>query len=133
MNLVEKMLRIDKAKPAERETKEIVSRRLSKIMGEETKITIQELGGKKINNLNSALVDKNGNRDMSRLYDVNLMYCVEGVVEPSMKDERLLEHFGAASPKDLAALLFGVEAGKIADEIVGLAGLGEKTEEKVKN
>ena len=133
MNLVEKMLRIDKAKPTERETKQIVSRRLSKLLGEETTITIRELSGKRMNQLNSDLVGKDGNRDLSRLYEVNLMYCVEGVVDPSLKDEKLMEHFGAATPKDLAALLFGAEAGKIADAIVDLAGLGEKAEKEIKN
>ena len=41
MNLVEKMLRIDKAKTTERETKQIVSRMLSKLLGEEKTITIR--------------------------------------------------------------------------------------------
>ena len=86
-----------------------------------------------MNQLNSDLVGKDGNRDLSRLYEVNLMYCVEGVVDPSLKDEKLMEHFGAATPKDLAALLFGAEAGKIADAIVDLAGLGEKAEKEIKN
>ena len=38
MNLVEKLIRIDKEKFQEKETKSIKSRRLSKIMGEDTEI-----------------------------------------------------------------------------------------------
>ena len=133
MNLAEKLLRIDKAKPTERETKEIVSKRLSKMMGEETKITIRELSGKRMSRLSGMLTDKKGNRDMTKFYDLNLMYCVEGIVEPSMKDEKLLEHFGAATPKDLADLLFGMESSRIAEEIVGLSGVNEEAEDEIKN
>lgn len=60
------------------------------------------------------------------------MFCVNGIVEPDLKDPALLEHFNAATPKDLAAILFQAEAGTIADEIIALSGL--KTEEKeIKN
>lgn len=43
-----------------------------------------------------------------------------------------MEHFGASTPKDLAAALFGVESGPIASKIVELSGLGENAEEEVK-
>ena len=56
-----------------------------------------------------------------------------GIVEPDLKNEKLMEHFGASTPKDLAAALFGVESGSIASEIVKLSGLGEDAEEEVKN
>lgn len=36
----------------------------------------------------------------------NLMCCVYGIVEPDLKNEKLMEHFGASTPKDLAAALF---------------------------
>ena len=133
MNLVEQLIRIDTKKASERETKQIVSSRLSKLMGEETKITITELSGKRLNDLAQIILDKNGNKNMSKVYDMNLMYCVNGIVDPSMKDERLMEHFGAKTPKDLVEILFQAEAGKIAGEIAALTGATPEAEEEVKN
>lgn len=133
MNLIEKLIRVDKCKATERETKTIKSDRLSKLLGADTEITIQELSGRKLNDLTQIIVDKNGKKDFSRMYDLNLLYCVEGVVEPDLRDSRLMEHFGAKTPKDLAAVLFDSEAGKIAGEIVALSGMGQKSEDEVKN
>lgn len=133
MNVIEKLIRIDKEKMSEKETKKIKSVRLSKILGEDTEITIRELSGRKINDLSVMAMDKKGNIDQSKLLNVNLMYCVEGIVEPNLKDAALMEHFGAKTPKDLAEILFDVEANKIADKIAGLSGITEDAEDEVKN
>ncbi|MBC6681315.1 phage tail assembly chaperone [Zhenpiania hominis] len=133
MNLAEKLIRIDKEKVKEKETKKIHSKKLSKLLGEPTEITIQELSGKTVNDITQMIFDKKGNRDMSRLYEQNLMCCVEGVVEPNLKDSQLMEHFGAATPKDLAAILFGVESGAIASEISALSGFSGSEEDEIKN
>lgn len=133
MNLIEKLLRVDKEKATEKETKQIESKRLSKLVGAGAQVTIRELSGKRYNDLQAMLYDKKGNRDMGAMYDFNLMCCVYGVVEPCLTDKTLMEHFGASTPKDLAAILFGMESGTIATEIVKLSGLGEDAEEEVKN
>lgn len=133
MNLIEKLLRVDKDAATEKETKKIESKKLSKLVGEGTEITIRELSGKRYNSLQAMLYDKKGNRDMNAMYDFNLMCCVYGVTDPCLTDQSLMEHFGASTPKDLAAILFGMESGTIAAEIVKLSGLGDDTEEEVKN
>nr|DAU84366.1 MAG TPA: tail assembly chaperone protein [Caudoviricetes sp.] len=133
MTLIEKLLSVDKEKATEKETKKIKSKRLSKLVGEGAEITIKELSGKRYNSLQSMLYDKKGNRDMNATYDFNLMCCVYGVTEPCLTDHTLMEHFGAATPKDLAAILFGMESGNIAAEIIKLSGLGENAEDEVKN
>lgn len=133
MNLIEKLILIDKERAQERKTKKLKSARLSKLIGEETEITIKELSGKRLNDLTQIIINEDGKKDFGRMYDLNLMYCVEGVAEPNLKDSRLLEHFGVKTPKDLAAMLFEAEAGKIAGEIVSLSGIGEGAEEEVKN
>lgn len=133
MNLIEKLILIDKERAQERKTKKLKSARLSKLTGEETEITIKELSGKRLNDLTQIIINEDGKKDFGRMYDLNLMYCVEGVAEPNLKDSRLLEHFGVKTPKDLAAMLFEAEAGKIAGEIVSLSGIGEGAEEEVKN
>lgn len=133
MNLIEKLLSVDKTKATEKAEKKIESKKLSKLVGEGTEITIRELSGKRYNTLQAMLYDKHGNRNMNATYDFNLMCCVHGVVDPCLTDKNLMEHFGATTPKDLAAILFGVESGNIATEIVKLSGLGEDAEEEVKN
>ena len=133
MNLIEKLIRIDKETLLKKETKTVKSARLSKIVGEEANIVIKELSGRKLNDISAMMVDKDGNKDFSRLADINLMYCVEGVVEPNLRDTNLMEHFGVKTPKDLAKVLFDAEAGKIAGEIISLSGLSDDAEKDVKN
>ena len=133
MNLIEKLIRIDKEDVQKRDTKSLKSERLSKLLGSDTEITIQELSGKRLNDLAQIVITKEGKKDFSRMYDLNLMYCVEGVIEPNLKDSALLEHFGVKTPKDLADLLFGAESGKIAGEIMALSGMGKDAEDEVKN
>lgn len=133
MNLIEKLLSVDKAKVTEKETKKIKSKKLAKLVGEDAEITIRELSGKRYNALQAMLYDKKGNRNMNAIYDFNLMCCVYGVVDPCLTDQKLMKHFGASTPKDLAAILFGMETGSIASEIVKLSGLGDDAEEEVKN
>ena len=102
------------------------------MLGEDTEITIQEISGRKSNDIMQMMFDSKGNKKMSALYDTNLMICVNGIIEPNLKDQTLMEHFGAATPKDLVAILFDSEASSIADSIVDLSGLKTK-EEDVKN
>lgn len=133
MNLIEKLLRIDKEKATERQKKKIYSSHLSRILGERTEITITELSGKRLNDLTAMVTDRSGNKDYTKMQGMNLMYCVYGVVEPDLRDQRLMEHFGVKTPKDLAEILFDAEAGKIAGEIVSLSNLTNEAEEEVKN
>lgn len=132
MNLIEKLIRVDKETAGKRETKKIKSKRLTKMLGEDTEITIQEISGRKSNDIMQMMFDSKGNKKMSALYDTNLMICVNGIIEPNLKDQTLMEHFGTATPKDLVAILFDSEASSIADSIVDLSGLKTK-EEDVKN
>ena len=133
MNLIEKLIHTDKDKAFKREEKKIKSVRLSRILGEDVEITIRELSGRKVNDIMGIVVNKNGKRDFAKNYDMNLMYCVEGIVEPNMKDPALMEHFGAKTPKELASILFNNEVSNIADEIYTLSGMGKDNEELIKN
>lgn len=86
-----------------------------------------------MNDIYGTIVGKDGKREFSKNYDMNLMFCVNGVIEPNLKDAALMEHFGARTPKDLAEILFDSEVGEIADEIAELSGYSEDSEEEVKN
>ena len=64
MNLIEKLLCVDKEKATEKATKKIRSKKLAKLVGEDAEITIRELSGKRYNALQAMLFDKKGNRDI---------------------------------------------------------------------
>lgn len=75
MNLIEKLLCVDKEKATEKATKKIRSKKLAKLVGEDAEITIRELSGKRYNALQAMLFDKKGNRDANATYDFNLTRC----------------------------------------------------------
>ena len=137
MSLVDKLMAIDKGKFAEGQTGELQAKRLSKILGEPVVIKVKALSGDQYTDITTRLVDKRGNADFSKSYDVNALLVVEGVVEPSLKDKDLQAHFGAATPKELAKLLFpGGELTDVANKITELSGFAQSdkdVEEDVKN
>lgn len=120
----------------ERATGTIKSKKLAKILGAEEPVAIQicEIGTRRLNDILAIQVDKKGNVDLSKSLDSKLLTCVEGIVEPSMKDKDLQKHFHCATPKDLALALFGFEVTAISDAICELSGVtDEDNEEEIKN
>ena len=95
MNLVEQLLQADAKKVEERATGTIKSKKLAKILGAEEPVDIQicEIGTRRLNDILAIQVDKKGNVDLSKSLDSKLLTCVEGIVEPSMKDKDLQKHF----------------------------------------
>ncbi len=137
MNLVEKLLQADAGKIEELQTREIVSFRLGRIMGEKSgiKITIREIPARRMHDLLSKQFDSKGKFDMSRSFDAKALTVAEGVAEPDLKNGKLQEHFGCRTSKDLAIRLFGNEITRISDEIADLSGIGtpESVDEEIKN
>ena len=78
-------------------------------------------------------IDKKGNPNMANMHDTQLLIVLDGVKEPNLKDERLVEHFGVATPKDLAELLFDGEIADISDAITDFDTEDDDEEEAVKN
>lgn len=137
MNLVEKLLHTDVKKFEELQTKEIVSKKLGKALGEKkgVKVTIREIPARRMNDLLAKQFDSKGKFDMNRSFDAKALTVAEGMIEPDLKDKTLQEHFGCATSKDLAVKLFGSEITGISDEIAELSGIGsvESTDEEIKN
>ena len=136
MNLVEQLLQADAKKVEVRATGTIKSKKFAKILGAEEPVDIQicEIGTRRLNDILAIQVDKKGNVDLSKSLDSKLLTCVEGIVEPSMKDKDLQKHFHCATPKDLALALFGFEVTAISDAICELSGVtDEDNEEEIKN
>lgn len=135
MSLTEKLLAVDAKKYKEKQTAVVEIKRLSELIGEPFNVKVQEVDSERMQEIQAMLFDKKGRADMSQARKVNRLIVLEGVIEPSLKDEALQKHFGAATPKDLADILFkGDELTTVADKIAVISGYStEEEEEEEKN
>ena len=135
MNIVDQLLKADAKKVNDLETGVYKSKKLAKVLGQDeaVEITVREIPSRRLNELVAFQLDKKGNVDFSKTYDTKLMLCLEGIVEPSMRNKDLQEHFGAKTGTDLIEKLFGSEVNEISDAISALSGMTGNEEEEVKN
>ena len=135
MNLVERLLAVDKKEFDKIERKEIPSRQLSKLLGTEAKVTIQAVEGDLFGGLSASGLDDKGEVDYGRAFSTNAKIAAAGIVDPDLKDEALLKHLGVATPADAAKKIFKGEINKISTEIAKLSGFNdeETTDKEVKN
>ena len=131
-------MQMDKTKVLEKPTKEIEIKRLSELMGSPFNVKCQAIDGERYADIQRTAVDlnkKGGLRNIN-LFEMQVLTVLDGVVEPSLKDKKLIEHFGCVTPKDLVKKLF--LSGEIADlsnAITELSGYEKDTdneEEEVK-
>lgn len=135
MNLVERLKKVDKKEFDKIETKQLESKALSKLLGEETKITIQAVDGDLYMNYSATSLDANEKVDYGKVFTFNALIVTAGVIEPNLKDETLLKHIGASTPEEAARKIFKGEINKISNEISELSGFldEEKTQKEIKN
>lgn len=135
MNLVEKLLAVDRKEFDKIEKKEIPSRQLSKLLGNDAKITIQAVDGDLFGGLSASGLDDNGEVDYGRAFSTNAKIAAAGIVDPNLKDDALLKHLGVATPADAAKKIFKGEINNISSEISKLSGFSneETTDKEVKN
>lgn len=135
MNLVEKLMAVDKGEFEKIETKEIPSKQLSRLVGEIAKVTIQAVDGDLFGALSASGLDEEGEVDYGRAFSTNAKIAAAGIIDPDLKSERLLKHLGVATPADAAKKIFKGEINKISTEISKLSGFEseEKTDKEVKN
>lgn len=136
MSLVDKLMAIDKGSFAIDKTEQVPAKHLSEVLGEQVEVTIKALTGDQYTDITTRLMDRKGNMDFSRTYDINALLVVAAVVDPVLSDKDLQKHFGAATPKDLAKILFpGAELTALANRITELSGFTGEDEEtaEVKN
>lgn len=135
MNLVEKLLAVDKGEFDKIERKEIQSRQLSKLLGTDAKVTIQAVDGDLFGGLSASGLDESGEVDYGRAFSTNAKIAAAGIADPDLKNEELLKHLGVATPADAAKKIFKGEINKISTEIAKLSGFNdeETTDKEVKN
>ena len=115
MSLIDKLLQMDKAKLMAMPTKEMEITRLTELMGAPFKVKCKAIDGERYAEIQRAGVDitKKGSIKSLNIFEMHVLTVIDGVVEPSMKDAKLLQHFGCVTPKELVKKLF--LAGEIAD------------------
>ena len=132
MSLIDKLLQMDKAKLMEIPTKEVEFPRLSELTGGAFKVKCKAIDGERYADIQRSAIDlnKKGALRNINLYEMQVLTLIEGVVEPSMKDERLLGYFGVVTPKELVKKLFlAGEIAELSNVITELSGY-EKTEDE---
>lgn len=136
-NLVDRLMKVDKAKIGEMRTGVFKSQKLADIIGETepVEIKIHELKGRRMNALQSEQIKNDGTVDFEKAYDTQLRICVEGISEPNLKDKELQQHLGCSLATELCEKIFNSEVSLIADEIVnlGIKINDKKTENEIKN
>lgn len=134
---IQTLMKLDRDKVMEVPSKEVKAVHLSSLLGEDSYITIKALSGNQYMDLLATARNKKNDLDMSKMFKAQSLIVVEGVTEPSLKDAELQKHFGAASPVDLAQILFpGGELTSVFNEVAKLSGFiedDEELEEEVKN
>ncbi len=137
MNLVEKLIKIDKGELNKTKEKTFKSKRLTEIMGEDAWVTLKELDPEYILQLSQIGVDSEGNPIVSKTMEVNALIVASAMVEPNLKDELLMKHFGCPTPMDLAQKLFKGENISLAAKVSEMAGMTqdklEEMEDEIKN
>ena len=133
MSLIDKLLQMDKAKLMELPTREVEMPRLSELTGEPFKVTCKAIDGERYADIQRSAIDlnkKGGLRNIN-LYEMQVLTVIDGVVEPSLKDERLLGYFGCVTPKELVKKLFlAGEIAEISNVITELSGYDKSEDEE---
>ena len=135
MNLAEKLLKIDKGEFNKEKTKDIPSKMLSELFGEETKVTIKAIDPQEVLDISATGLDDEGNPIIKKSLETNSLLTAAAVVNPSLKDTNLLKHLEVTTPDAAALKLFKGEVNKIAIEVNKSSGfdIGNDTDKELKN
>lgn len=133
MSLIDKLLQMDKARLMEMPTKEVEMPRLSGVLGETFNVRCKAIDGERYADIQRSAIDlnkKGGLRNIN-LYEMQVLTVIDGVVEPSLKDERLLAYFGCVTPKELVKKLFlAGEIAELSNVITELSGYDKADDEE---
>ena len=133
MSLIDKLLQMDKGKLMSMPTREVEMPRLSEVLGEAFKVKCKAIDGERYADIQRSAIDlnkKGGLRNIN-LYEMQVLTVIDGVVEPSLKDERLLGYFGCVTPKELVKKLFlAGEIAELSNVITELSGYDKSDDEE---
>lgn len=136
-NILQKLIKMDAAKLAERPTKDYEVKRLSKLMGEPFVLKLQSIPADLYADIQSDCIDiKKSAVDNIDIYKLQFRTIVEGVKEPNLKNKDLMNHFNVKTPVDLVNKLFVPgEISDISTQITTLCGFESQkdVDKEVKN
>ena len=134
MSLVDKLLAADKSKVTALPVGTHEIKRLSDITGEPFVVHYQAVTADVVDDISelTTITNKKGEPVDVESMRAAALYVVEGATEPSMKDEKLMKHFGAATPEDLVHALF--LPGEVLDLYRAISDISgfKSTDEEVK-
>ena len=139
MSLIDALLKADSDKITKKPESTFEVKRLSKALGTKFELKLRAIGAERYTEIQKDAIDLNKKGGVSDvdLYAMQVLTVIDGVVEPSLKDKQLLEHFGAHTAKELVGKLFlSGELSDIASEISKLCGYDKdqsEVDEEVKN
>lgn len=131
MSLIDKLLQMDNKTFTDMPKREVEVPRLTQVLGEPFKVICQAIDGERYADIQKASIDlnkKGGVRNIN-LFDMQVLTVIDGMVEPNLKDKKLLQHFNCITPKELVKKLFlAGEIAELSNVITELSGY-DKTEE----
>lgn len=139
MSLIDKLLSTDAGKLTEKPFKIYEVPRLSEKLGMKFEVRLEAVPPQRYAEIQRQAIDfsKKGNFKDVNMFDPKITTLLAGIKEPDLKDNRLLDHFGAVTPKELIMKLFlAGEIDDIRNEIDTLSGYEkdeEEADEEIKN
>lgn len=133
MSIIDQLLLMDAGKLAEVPTKSIEIPRLSALLGEKFEVICKAIDGERYADIrkNAINISKKGGVKDIDIYKMQVLTVLDGVVEPSLKNQDLLKHFNCVTPKDLVKKLFlGGEIDEIANTISELSGYNKDEDDE---
>jgi hypothetical protein len=135
-SLTEKLLNADVAKFEERDTAKVYSPFLTKAIGSKKKeyVTIKQMSQRQYNEIVSSQYDNSGNVNPAKSFDMGIELLAESIIDPNIKDEALISHFGVSTKYGLVEKLFGKDVQSLVEKCVELNQSDDEAEEEaVKN
>lgn len=138
MNNVDILLGLDNEAIEFKNEKELEIKRLSAALGKPFIVKVQGISPRRFTKIINGVSDAKKGVQADRAYEANISLVLLGLVDPSMKDEKLpelQEKCGCSTPGALLEKIFRPgEIGAMADAITELSGFGaDDVVEEVKN
>ena len=118
-------------------TGEIEIKRLSKLLGKPVYFTCRAVPVEKYNDIQKDAVkyDDEGGIEDIKITDTQIFTIIAGVIKPDFKDQTLMKHYGAPTPKELVKRILPLpgEINNIYKYIKKLSGDRKDTIKEIKN
>lgn len=133
MSLVDRLLQMDSKQITDMPKREVEVSRLTKLFNEPFRVVCQAIDGERYADIQKQSIDlnnKGGVRNIN-LFEMQVLTVLDGVVEPNLKDKKLLKHFSCITPKELVKKLFlAGEIAELSNVITELSGYDQSEQDE---